>query len=108
GDILIHYQSPLVDGTDVFMEAKSGDYTKCPPPLPDGSTPRRCGKDSGKQEQWGEKRFSWEDGALVEKWSFTSDWKPPPTNWEPVFHAALAGPYLVVPGAGGSIFVVAR
>src|SRR5262245_38284779 len=104
GHLLIHYQSPLVDGPDVFMEAKTGHYTACPPLPSDGSPPPAgppCGNDSWKQEQWNEKRYSWENGALVEKWTFQSDWQPPPTNWEPVFHAALAGPYLVIPGAGG-------
>src|SRR5260370_15439867 len=27
GDLLVHYQTPLVDGNDVFMESKGGTYT---------------------------------------------------------------------------------
>ena len=41
------------------------------------------------------------------KWNFESDWKPvpwPAADWEPVFHAALAGNALFVPGAGGTVF----
>lgn len=117
GDILVHYQTPLVDGADVFMEAKAGTYTACPPPpegepLPADAPP--CGSATWALQDWSEKRFSWESGALVEKWSFTSDWDPPPdrdgwlAGWEPVFHAALAERHVLVPGLGGSIFVVAR
>ena len=32
GDVLVHYQSPLVDGADLFMEVKSGRFTACDPP----------------------------------------------------------------------------
>ncbi len=62
---------------------------------------------------WNEARFTWEAGALVEKWRFASDWKPTPddqgglSGWEPVFHPAIAGDYVVVPGMGGGVFVAA-
>jgi outer membrane protein assembly factor BamB len=117
GDILVHYQTPLVDGADVFMEAKSGTYVVCPPhpedePLPIGTPP--CGSAAWDRQDWSEKRFSWENGAFVEKWTFPSDWNPPLDKdgwlggWEPVFHAALAGRHVLVPGRGGSVFVVTR
>src|SRR5262249_33675675 len=92
-DLLLHYQSPLLDGDDVFMEAKSGRYTPCPmasmPPEPRPP----CGSATWNLQEWNEKRFVWENGALVEKWTFKSDWHPPPDDgalrgWEPVFHAA--------------------
>jgi hypothetical protein len=41
-------------------------------------------------------------------WEFASDWKPEPDasgelgDWEPVFHAAMAGQYIYGPGLGGS------
>jgi outer membrane protein assembly factor BamB len=116
GDILVHYQTPLVDDADVFMEAKSGTYVPCPPQPEDGPPPvgPPCGSAAWDKQDWSEKRFTWESGALVEKWSFKSDWDPPPDKdglfggWEPVFHAALAGRYVLVPGRGGSVFVVAR
>ncbi|MEP7126848.1 MAG: hypothetical protein ABJE95_38310 [Byssovorax sp.] len=114
GDILLHYQTPLLDGDDVFMEHKSGGFVPCVLG-PDGAvlhTP--CGAGTWDRETWGEKRFTWESGQLVEKWSVDSDWKPERFGtdtgygWEPVFHAALAGPYLVLPASGGSVLVVNR
>ena len=27
GDLLVHYQTPLIDGNDVFMEFKTGQYS---------------------------------------------------------------------------------
>lgn len=111
GDVLIHYQSPLVDGDDLFMEIKSGTYPACDPP--GSGKPAPCGAGGWDQQVWNEAAYTWEKGALVEKWRFASDWKPEPdagglAGWEPVFHAALAGEYVVVPGLGGSVFVVRR
>jgi hypothetical protein len=111
GDVLIHYQSPLVDGDDLFMEVKSGQYRACDPP--GSGAPAPCGSGAWDEQIWNEARYTWEGEKLVEKWRFASDWKPVPDagalgGWEPVFHAALAGDYLVVPGGGGSIHVVRR
>ena len=96
GDLLVHYQVPLLDGNNVYMEFKSGTFTT----MAHWDT-----------QTWNEKRLQWQGGGLVEKWSFESDWKPVPfgTNfggpfWEPVFHGALTGSFVYVPGAGGSIF----
>ncbi len=95
-DLLVHYQVPLLDGTNVYMEFKSGVFTDVP---------------HWDTQIWNEKRLQWQGGHLVEKWSFESDWKPEPfgTNfggpfWEPVFHAALTSSFVYVPGAGGSVF----
>jgi len=48
GDLLVHYQVPLVDGDDVFMEFKAGTFIECsppgsgnPPPRPDRLRPIR-------------------------------------------------------------------
>ncbi len=103
GDLLAHYQSPLLAGDDVYMEVKSGTYTNCfqPPASP------TC-FDS---EDWGEQYFHWEDGKAVSKWTFASDYKPTPTSvtlWEPVFHPAIFGNFLYVPGAGGTVHKVDR
>jgi hypothetical protein len=62
---------------------------------------------------WNEVRLHWEDGVLVEKWRFPSDWKPEPDagflgGWEPVFHPVLASGFVYVPGAGGSVFKLNR
>jgi len=95
GDLLAHYQVPLLDGQDVFMAFKTGDY-----------------KNPFNSQVWHEKRLHWEGGQLVEKWDFTTDWKPEPINyvggWEPVFHAVLANDFVYVPGLGGTMFQLNR
>jgi hypothetical protein len=97
-DLLVHYQVPLIDGNDVYMEFKSGQFTDVP---------------HWETQIWNEKKLTWQSGHLSTVWSFESDWKPVPFGtalggpfWEPVFHAALAGSSVYVPGAGGSIFKV--
>jgi hypothetical protein len=112
GELLAHYQAPLTDGQDVFMEFISGKYVSCNPP---GSyTPFPCGNDNWFNQVWSEKRLHWEAGQLVEKWSFASDWKPEPDaggelgGWQPVFHAALTADYVYLPGAGGTVFQLSR
>ena len=94
GDLLIHYQTPLVDGNDVYMEFKTGTYTSIT---------------TWETQTWNEKKLSWRGNHLVEQWSFQTNWKPVPFNpagpsWEPVFHAALAGDFVYVPGAGGTVY----
>src|SRR5262249_17805742 len=63
GELLAHYQVPILDGQDVFMEFKTGDY----------SNPFNS-------QIWHEKRLHWEGGQLVEKWDFTTDWQPEPID----------------------------
>jgi hypothetical protein len=95
GDLLAHYQAPLVDGDDVFMVFKSGTYN-----IHNYST-----------QKWGENRFQWVNGQLVLQWSYLSDWNPPGSAfdfWEPVFHPVLSGQYLYVPGSAGSIVKLNR
>ncbi|MDP8979014.1 MAG: IPT/TIG domain-containing protein [Acidobacteriota bacterium] len=92
GDLLAHYQVPLVDGNDFFMEFKSGSVN--------ANNPVFAG------ETWGENKFTWQNGLASLAWSYTSDWKAPGSLndfWEPVFHPALANGALYVPGASGSI-----
>lgn len=92
-DLLVHYQVPLIDGNDVYMEFKSGNASK----------------NTFSQMNWAENKLTWQSGALVQVWSFASDWKAPGNYsdfWEPVFHSVLANGALYVPGAGGTIFKV--
>jgi hypothetical protein len=92
-DLLLHYQVPLVDGNDVYMEFKSGQ-------------PRA---DTFSHLIWSENKLSWQGNNLVQQWSFTSDWKAPGSYfdfWQPVFHPALANGSLYVPGAGGTVYRV--
>jgi outer membrane protein assembly factor BamB len=91
GDLLAHYQVPLIDNDRVFMEFKTGTYSK----------------NRYSTQTWGENGFQWQNGELVRTWSFTSDWKAPGSQadfWEPVFHGVLANESIYVPGAGGTLF----
>ncbi|HVT18240.1 MAG TPA: PQQ-binding-like beta-propeller repeat protein [Thermoanaerobaculia bacterium] len=97
-DLRAHYQAPLAAGDDVFMAAKTGTFT---------------GITTWESQVWNEKRLTWQGGSLGEVWRFASDWKPVPFAssangrgpiLEPVFHAALAGGLLYVPGAGGTVY----
>jgi uncharacterized protein (TIGR03437 family) len=95
GELLSHYQVPLVDGPDVFMSSRSGSFHA----------------DSNSEEIWGEDRFTWQDNQLVPAWSYTSDWQAPGSLndfFEPVFHAVLANGAVYVPGASGSIIELDR
>src|SRR6185295_9709873 len=98
GDLLVHYQVPLIDGNNIYMEFKSGTFTDT---------------QHWETQIWNEKRLRWQGNHLVEQWSFQSDWDPPPFGtiksgpfWEPVFHAALANGAIYIPGAGGTVFRV--
>lgn len=111
GDLLAHYQAPLIEGDDLFMEFKTGSWVPCNPP--GSGTPAPCGADAWNSQIWGEARYSWVHGRLVHKWKYQSDWKPEPSadglgGWEPVFHAALAGSFVYVPGASGTIIKLNR
>jgi hypothetical protein len=90
GDLLAHFQTPLVDGSDVYMEAKGGVYSV----------------NTYASQEWCEDKYTWVGNQLVLQWDFMSDWKAPGGDydfWEPVFHAALANGYIYVPGASGTI-----
>lgn len=92
GELLAHYQAPLLDGNDVYMEVETGTYDPNDP-----ST-----------RTWNEQKFTWSGGQLVSVWNFASDWQSvnvgPLGGWEPVFHGVLTGSYVYVPGAGGSVY----
>ena len=90
GELLAHYQVPLIDGNDVYMEYKSGTYSTA----------------TYGSQTWGENKFTWQNGRLVQQWGYASDWKPPGSSsefWEPVFHATLGNAVLYLPGASGSV-----
>lgn len=111
GPLLIHYQAPLVDDDDLFISSKAGKYVSCVPP--GSGEPFPCGVQAWDQQIWQEERYRWAGSSLVHQWTFASDWKPIPSlygsfTWEPVFHAALAGEHVVVPGGDGSVWVVDR
>jgi len=101
GHLHVHYQAPLTDGDDVYMEFKTGAFT--------GAATRNT-------QIWNEKKLRRTHGHLSEVWRFESDWKPLPLDLassggpfdEPVFHAALVGDSVYVPGFGGSIYKVSK
>ncbi len=91
GDLLVHYQTPLVEGNDVYMESKTGTYSTS----------------TYSTQRWHQNRFQWQGGQLVRIWTFDSDWVPPGSVhnfWEPVYHAALANGFIYDPGGFGTIF----
>jgi hypothetical protein len=93
GELLGHYQAPLVDGSDVYMMFKAGTFDP----------------NNYSTQTWGETKYTWSGSNLNVTWQFTTDWKAPGSLndfWEPVFHPALANGVLYVPGAGGSIWKV--
>jgi hypothetical protein len=106
--LLVHYQVPLTDGDRVFMMAKTGTYVSCDPP--GSGEPFPCGADAIDGQVWNERALRWHRGTLVEDWSFESDWKPFPVpgGWEAMFQPAVSGPFIFIPGAGGSVWMVQK
>jgi hypothetical protein len=115
GELLAHYQVPLTEGNSVYMEFKTGKWIPCHPPT-SWETGAACGPNTWDKEIWNEKRLDWQQGKLVEKWDYQTDWKPEPNavnfdglgpfGWEPVFHPVLSGEFVYVPGFGGTIWKV--
>ena len=96
GSLLVHYQTPLSDGNEVFMSVKGGTYT---------------GFSSWQTQTWSIRKFEWENRELVTRWTALSDWDPAPAGgfrFEPVFHSALSDRFLYMPAAGGTILEVDR
>ena len=102
GALLVHYQVPLLDGNDVYMEFKGGNFT----------TIRHW-----ETQVWMEKKLTWQGNRLVEVWTHISSWKPVPfaSNvsgngpfWEPVYHPVLAGNFIYIPEAGGTVAKVRK
>jgi hypothetical protein len=78
GELLAHYQVPLLDGNSVFLEYKTEKYVSCNPP--GSGQPYPCGADDWNSEIWNERAFTWKNGSMVEAWNFQSDWKPEPNT----------------------------
>jgi outer membrane protein assembly factor BamB len=113
GDLAVHYQVPLIEGENVYMEFKTGKWIACDPPS-NWTTGAHCGPNAWESEIWNEKRLEWKDGKLKEAWNFQSDWKPVPNaapggtvgGFEPVFHPVLTRDFLYAPGFGGTVWKV--
>ncbi len=98
--LLVHYQTPLVDGNDVFMECKTGQYSN----IKDWTV-----------QTWCENKFTWINGQLTLQWTHINDWKPvrfspdkDGPGWEPVYHGALTADAMWVPGFGGAAWKLDR
>src|SRR5260370_446183 len=59
--LLVHYQTPLVDGNDVFMESKTGQYSN----IKAWTVPT-----------WRENKFTWVNGQLTLQRTHVNGWKP--------------------------------
>ncbi len=93
GTLLVHYQVPLIDDQDVFIESKDGTYSN----------------DTYSTQKWHQNKYTWRDNHFVKVWTFDTDWFAPGSSndfWEPVYHAVLANDFLYDPGQGGTIFKI--
>src|SRR5258708_3103961 len=93
GTLLVHYQVPLIDGNDVFIESKAGVYSN----------------NTYSTQTWHQNRYTWQGSNFVKVWTFDTDWYAPGSSndfWEPVYHAVLANGFLYDPGKGGTIFKI--
>ena len=103
GDLLVHYMVPIVDGNDVYVMTRSGDWKSCSkfdPP---------CGTGLWNYMQRSITKLSWVNGQLTRKWSTPVHWWPVPDNgstWEPVFHPALVGDYIFSPCSAGTLLKI--
>jgi hypothetical protein len=93
GTLLVHYQVPLIDGNDVYVESKNGTYSN----------------DTYSTQAWHQNKYTWHGNTLVKVWTFNTDWFAAGSSglfWEPVYHAVLANGFLYDPGQGGTIFKI--
>lgn len=99
GFLVVHYPVPLIDGDDLFLVRKSGEYT---------------GNPTRETQVWNVTNVRRAGSQFTTRWTFTSDWKPVPTAisggpfWEPVYHPVLTADAVWAPGAGGTIFKLNR
>jgi hypothetical protein len=100
GDLLVHYQTPLIDGNDVFMECKTGQYSNFR---------------DWQVQTWCEQKFTWVNGQLTLQWTHLNDWKPVPFSpdkdgpgWEPVYHGVLTANAVYVPAFAGAVWKLDR
>lgn len=93
GTLLVHYQVPLIDGNDVYVESKDGTYSNS----------------TYSTQKWHQNKYTWQGSKLVKVWTFNTDWFAAGSSnlfWEPVYHAVLANGFLYDPGEGGTIFKI--
>jgi len=104
----VHFPAPLVDGDgNVFVLRKGGSYVSCDPP--GSGQPAPCGLDPENitRQTWSVQAMRWQHDRLVPTWTFTSDWKPS-SGFETLFQSAMSEDFVYVPGAGGTVFQLAK
>jgi outer membrane protein assembly factor BamB len=109
GGILVHFPVPLVDSDgNVFALRKGGSYVACDPP--GSGEPAPCGQDPANLNRmtWSLQALRRQHDQLIPKWTFTSDWKPTQLGFESLVQSAMNGDYVYVPGAGGTVFQLAK
>jgi len=108
GDILVHYQVPLVVDDDVYTLHKLGDYSfPCVPP--DDGSDQACY--FWNTQIWTEEHYHWSGNTLEFDWSVGSDWLPVPSDVsgsEPLFQPVVVGDNLYLPSLGGTVWRVDR
>ena len=99
GDLFVHYQAPIVDGDDVFMETKAGVFNAA----------------DWRSQTWNLNHSRWVNGRLADQWTTPTDWKAAPPfdggggpQFEPVFHALVNANGVFMPASGGTIVQVDR
>jgi outer membrane protein assembly factor BamB len=101
GSLLVHYMTPLVLGDEIFVLSRGeSQWVSCRDNFPP------CGARLWGTMQWGLTKLRRVDGTLEKQWTAISSWKPAPdsgTGWEPVFHPAVWGRSVYMPGAGGMV-----
>ena len=99
GVLLVHYQVPIVEGNDLYLVVKSGQFT--------GNTTRET-------QIWNVRNVRRSGSTYTTRWTWTSDWKPVPSGgnvgprWEPVYHTAVTRDAVWAPGAGGTIDKISK
>jgi outer membrane protein assembly factor BamB len=106
GDLVVHYQAPLVDGDRLFMVQKGGTFTGC---VPEMDPTKQCTHPEDyhrfETQTWSEIGYAWQGDQLAEQWRFDSDWKPP-FGQEVVFHPVISGSRVVIPESSGGVAFV--
>ncbi len=101
GSLLVHYMVPLVDGDEVFiMNRGESTWISC------RSAPAPCGPQRWSEMRWGITKLHAGADRIETLWTATSSWRPAPdtgSGWEPVFHPALFGGFVFVPGQAGMV-----
>ena len=81
GDLLVHYMTPIIDGDDIFMMQRVGNWVSCR----DNAPP--CGTDLWAEMDWSVVKLKWVDGKLAVKWVAPTDWQPVRSRRKPHLEA---------------------